>query len=172
MVNSTGATARSWNRSTEKVARPVGEASRFCAARTGTTIAVEDSASATPTKAAGAGSAPSAKAIAPSTAAQATTCSEPRPKTRRRNVHRRSQDSSMPIMNRRNTTPNSARCAISWRLPIVIQDSHGAWPTKRPRPSGPSSTPAPRKPSTGLILRRRNNGTTTPAVARKRITSL
>ena len=48
MVNSTGATARSWNRSTEKVARPVGEASRFCAARTGTTIAVEDSASATP----------------------------------------------------------------------------------------------------------------------------
>ena len=45
-MNRIGATARSWNSRTEKVARPVGEASRFCAASTGTTIAVEDSASA------------------------------------------------------------------------------------------------------------------------------
>ena len=52
IVNRIGATARSWNSSTEKLARPAGVVSRRLAARTGTTIAVEDRASARPIKAA------------------------------------------------------------------------------------------------------------------------
>ena len=42
------------------------------------------------------------------TAADSRTCAEPRPRTRRRIAQRRSNDSSRPIMNNRNTTPSSA----------------------------------------------------------------
>jgi hypothetical protein len=52
MVNRIGATARSWKRRTEKLARPVGAFRRFCSASTGTTIAVDDRASARPMTAA------------------------------------------------------------------------------------------------------------------------
>ena len=52
MVNRIGATARSWKSSTEKLARPDGALSRFCSASTGITIAVEESASARPIRAA------------------------------------------------------------------------------------------------------------------------
>ena len=47
-MNSSGATSRSWNSRTEKIARPVRVLSRRLSASTGTTIAVEDKASAAP----------------------------------------------------------------------------------------------------------------------------
>ena len=87
-------------------------------------------------------------------------------------MRRRSQDSSTPIMNIRNTTPSSARCAISVRFEIVTAPSQGTVSVRRPRPDGPSSAPAPMKPRTGLTRRRWNNGTTIPAVTRNRMTSL
>ena len=55
------------------------------------------------------GVSPRAIPAAPMASEQATTCAAPSPKTSRRRTLRRSQDSSMPIVNRRKTTPNSAR---------------------------------------------------------------
>ena len=46
-----------------------------------------------------------------------------------------------------------------------------AW-ISEPSPSGPSSAPAARKPSTGLNPKRRTMGTTTPAVPSKTSASL
>ena len=43
-----GATARSWNSSTENTARPAGDCSRFFSARAGSATAVEDRATARP----------------------------------------------------------------------------------------------------------------------------
>ena len=51
-------------------------------------------------------------------------------------------------------------------------DTQGATCANRPSPSGPSRTPAARKPRTGLIFQRLNRGTTTPAAARKTTRSL
>ena len=50
IANRIGATARSWKSRTEKLARPAGALSRLASARTGTTIAVEDSARTRPAK--------------------------------------------------------------------------------------------------------------------------
>ena len=171
MANRIGATARSWNRRTAKLVRPAGVPSRFCSASTGSTTAVEESASASPTSTAPATGWLSAMRMIAITAAEAATWIEPRPKTSRRSTRSRSQDSSIPIMNMRKITPNSARCAISERLPMVKGASQGCASAKRPRPKGPSSAPAPMKPSTGLTRRRWNSGTTIPAVTRKRIAS-
>src|SRR5215207_10730630 len=92
---------------TEKLARPTGVVSRFCSANIGITTAVDDRASATPTRPAAAGANPSATRAALSARDDTITCSDPRPNTRRRRVRRRSHDSSMPIMKSKNTTPNS-----------------------------------------------------------------
>ena len=48
-MTSSGATARSWNRSTAKLARPTGAPSRLPSMRTGMTIAVDDTLSAAAT---------------------------------------------------------------------------------------------------------------------------
>ena len=118
-VTRIGATARSWNSSTEKVARPAGECWRLCSARICMTTAVDDSDSAAPMAAAGAGASPMAMAAAAMTARQSVTCRAPMPNTQRRIRRRRSHDSSSPIMNRRKTTPNSASWAISAGLAMV-----------------------------------------------------
>ena len=76
------------------------------------TTAVEERASAKPMTSAATGGIRSAIAMAPSTAAEPKTCSAPSPNTRRRMRASRSQDSSSPIMNSRNTTPNSATGAM------------------------------------------------------------
>ncbi len=52
------------------------------------------------------------KAKAPSAAAEPKTCRAPSPNTSRPMIANRCHDSSRPIMNRRNTTPNSATGAI------------------------------------------------------------
>ncbi len=44
MANRIGATRRSWNRRAEKLARPAAVFRRFCSARTGITMAVDDRA--------------------------------------------------------------------------------------------------------------------------------
>ena len=172
MANSIGATARSWNSSTAKLARPAGVFRRFCSARTGRTTAVEDKASARPTMTEAANGTSRANRMMPMTREEASTWADPSPKTRRRRVRSRSHDSSTPIMNIRKITPNSARCAISDRLPMVKIDTQGTVSASRPRPNGPRIAPAPMKPSTGLMRSRWNSGTTTPAVTRKMIASL
>ena len=49
MANRIGATRRSWNKRAEKPARPAAVFRRFCSARTGITMAVDDKARARPT---------------------------------------------------------------------------------------------------------------------------
>ena len=51
---------------------------------------------------------PNLKAITPMIVAVISTCRLPSPNTSRRMAHRRSNDSSSPIMNRRNMMPSSA----------------------------------------------------------------
>ena len=60
-INKSGATARSWNRSTAKLIRPAVVLSLLCSASDGRMMAVEDMASALPSTAADAGSWPSAR---------------------------------------------------------------------------------------------------------------
>ena len=143
MVNRIGATARSWKSRMAKLARPAGALSRRRSTSTGTTMAVEESARARPMRAAGAGSSPSSAAAPPIARAERVTCREPRPKMSRRRVRRRSQDSSMPIMNRRNTTPNSARWLISSRLLIVTQRKPGPALDELAEAVGPEQRPDP-----------------------------
>ena len=167
-----GATARSWNSSTEKMARPAGECWRLRSASRGMTIAVDDRARAAPiARAAGQGW-PRAWAAAAMTPRQTATCRPPRPNTIRRMRRRRSQDSSSPIMNSRKTTPSSASWATCSGSLIVKVASQGAVLPSAPSPNGPSTTPASRKPRIGLIFQRRNRGATTPAVTRNSTMSL
>ena len=48
-----------------------------------------------------------------------TTCAPPSPNTRRRIAHRRSTESSRPIMNRRKTTPSSASARTPFKSVIT-----------------------------------------------------
>ena len=73
-----------------------------------------------------------------------TTWAAPRPKTSRRMLFSRSNDSSRPIMNKRNTTPNAATRSIASTLVSASASSQGARAARRPRPEGPSATPASR----------------------------
>src|SRR3984893_13487143 len=130
-------------------------------------MAVDDRASAKPSTAAEVGGSPRIKAKAPRAAAEPKTCRAPSPKTSRPMIAKRCQDSSRPIMNSRKTTPNSATGAICSTFSRANGASQPICRASAPRPKGPSKTPAPRKPRTGLNFKRRNSGTTTPAVARK-----
>ena len=127
-----GIAARSWNSRMEKAARPWRMVSspfsaRFCRAN-----AVDDSASVSPIRTAGAGAMPSAQAAAASTAPVAATCAAPMPKIALRMVHSRFGCSSRPMMNSKRTTPNSAKCSTSLTLKT------------KPRPPGPMTAPAMR----------------------------
>ncbi len=171
-VISSGATARSWASRIEKVARPAPAPMRFRSARTGSTMAVDDSARAMPATSAVSRVWPSSRNRADRAAVQARIWATPRPNTMRRMVFSRPHDSSSPIMNSRKATPSSASTAMSARSVMVSHSTQGATSANRPRPSGPSSTPAARKPSTGLTLNRLKMGTSTPAAARKTTRSL
>ena len=109
---------------------------------------------------------------AASATVQTATWVRPSPNTSLRMALSRSHDSSSPIMNSRKATPSSDRERIWVASEMVSQDSQGAVSAKRASPSGPSSTPAARKPRTGLIFSRLKSGTTTPAAARKTTRSL
>ena len=167
-----GATARSWARRMEKVARPAVVLTRPRSAITGMTTAVDDRARPIPRTAAETSGCPMNTNTAASATVQAATWVRPRPNTSFRMALSRSHDSSSPIMNSRKATPSSDRDRIWAASEMVSQDSQGAVSARRARPSGPSSTPAARKPRTGLIFRRLNSGTTTPAAARKTTRSL
>jgi len=129
-----GATARSWNSSTAKVARPAWLCWRLLSANSGMTMAVEDSASAAPMATAACNGWPSRVAMVAMAAEQKATCRAPMPKTKRRISRSRSQLSSSPIMNSRNTTPNSASWATSFGFSMVTAPSHGNDPVRAPRP--------------------------------------
>ena len=103
---------------------------------------------------------PTAMAMVAMTAPVTRTCIKPRPNTYLRIVNRRSSDSSNPIMNNRNTTPNSASV---WALSVS---------PIRENPCGPIIMPAARYPRMALVLRRRKTGTTTTAASRKINTSI
>ena len=108
-----------------KLVRPVGVFSRRSSARTWMTTAVEDIAQARPMTTAGIGLCPSNRAMPAMAAAHSVTCRLPRPNTRRRITHRRSNDSSNPIMNSSSATPSSAIGAIDSGSVMVMTDSHG-----------------------------------------------
>ena len=156
----------------EKVARPAVVLIRPRSAITGITTAVDDRASPMPSTAAETSGCPIKTNTAASATVQAVTWVRPRPNTSLRMARSRSHDSSSPIMNSRKATPSSDRDRIWVASEMVSHDSHGAVSASRASPSGPSSTPAARKPSTGLIFNRLNSGTTTPAAARKTTRSL
>ena len=81
ITSSSGATSRSWNSSTEKIARPEKLLSRFFSASTGTTTAVEDSASAIASVADAGQLKPKSRANTISASPQAATCAAPKPNT-------------------------------------------------------------------------------------------
>jgi hypothetical protein len=167
-----GATARSWASRMEKVARPAAPPMRPRSAITGMTTAVDDSASPMPSTAAETKVWPISMKMAARPTVQAATWVRPSPNTSRRMALRRSHDNSSPIMNSRKATPSSDRERIWAASEMVSHDNQGAVSDSRARPSGPSKTPAARKPSTGLIFSRLNSGTMTPAAARKTTRSL
>ena len=105
------------------------------------TTAVDDIAPAMPATRAAGGGMPASTASPASTAVLATTCSAPRPNTRRRITQSRSTDSSRPIMNISMTTPSSATGAIEAGSPKVTAPSQGSAATARPSPKGPTAMP-------------------------------
>ena len=162
--NNSGTTARSCNSRIAKQVRPVPVLSRCLRERISITMAVEDSASEMPMSTAPPGRAPRRLAIMPIKSAEIVTCSVPSPNTSRRIVTRRLNDSSSPIRNNRNTTPRSAMAPSPRSSVMATQRTAGKLYQSEPRPPGPSSAPAMRKPRIGLILKRWPRGTRTAAV--------
>ena len=144
IMNSSGATARSWASRTAKLKRPIGADSSLFSASTGTTIAVDDSEKAAPKISAAAGFWPNSAAAPAIAAVLTTTCARPRPNTSLRRLLRRSKESSSPIVKSSTTTPKAASRSIASTLVIASASSQGARAAKRPRPNGPSATPASR----------------------------
>ena len=108
------------------------------------TIAVEDKARQAPRITDTVGGLPYRLAMPPITAAERIICRLPSPNTRRRIVFSRSKDSSMPIMNSRNTTPSSAMPATFLASTTVSQYRNGNCLISEPSPSGPRMAPAAR----------------------------
>ncbi len=100
-------------------ARPELACSRPRSAITGTTRAVEDMASAEAAARAPGIPTPMATAATAIRAPAPRVCSAPRPNTCTRIIRSRSQESSSPMLNSRNTTPSSAAAAISCGLATV-----------------------------------------------------
>ena len=124
--------AMSWNSSTENAVTPVGAVSMLRSRIVWIAIAVDDSASAKPVTSAPFQGNPTATPPAPSSSPQAAICSAPPPKTARRMAYRRLGSSSRPMRNSMSTTPNSAKCMISFTS------------RSRPKPNGPMAQPAMR----------------------------
>ena len=128
-----GMTAMSWNSSTANAAWPPPVLSWPRSASVDSTIAVDDIAMISPTASAARHGTPSASAPAAITAADAATCSPPRPRIDRRSRHRSAGCSSRPTTNSIITTPNSAKCMTCLPSPPIA-----------PSTLGPTSTPATR----------------------------
>jgi len=127
-----GMAATSWNSRMENAFCPLSVRMRLRSLITCSAIAVDDSASPrAPTSPTRQGR-PKAQAAAHSSAAQPSTCAEPRPKMGRRMLHRRAGCSSSPTRNSISTTPNSAKCRMSCTL------------LTSERPQGPMAMPAAR----------------------------
>ncbi len=116
---STGATIRSWNSRMANTARPGVAFSRPRSAITGATRAVDAMTSAAAAATAPLGARPRARAAPARSAPAPRVCRAPRPNTCLRISLSRSQESSSPMLNNRNTTPSSAAAAISWGLATV-----------------------------------------------------
>jgi len=165
-TSSNGTTARSWNNRIAKLVRPVTVLSRFSSDNTWITTAVEDIAKARPITPALIRLYPRRMATPASTAAQSTTCREPRPNTNRRITQSRSNDSSRPIINSSSTTPSRAIGSINAGVLMVTAESHGRCGMSEANPNGPTTMPTSIKPSTGLTRKRWKIGMTTPAAPR------
>ena len=96
------------------------------------TNTVDDKASAAPITMAASGGTPKATATPAITAPVTRICARPRPNSSGESTLIRSSGSSRPMLNSRNTTPNSAR---AWMLSMSAT---------KPSPNGPMITPAPR----------------------------
>ncbi len=149
-----GITARSWNRSTEKLACPPGVPSSRFSCSVASAMAVEDMAKPMPATSATISGTPSATPQAVTAASVATTCTAPIPRIERRICHRRCGLSPSPTKKSRSTTPNSANCRIASGSDTSFS------------PDGPIAMPAARKPSTDPRPRRLNTGTATTPAAR------
>ena len=151
---SNGTTARSCNKRVENATRPGRVTCSFRSCSNCSTNAVDDKASAPPIIMALTIFIPHRKAMPERTAVVKKTCNEPNPKTYFRMAFSRSNDSSSPMANNRNNTPNSAKNAMfSDRLTSA-------------NPAGPISIPAARYPRTELALSRRTRETTRMAALR------
>ncbi|MNI45821.1 hypothetical protein D3C73_1002610 [compost metagenome] len=129
---SSGTMARSSNSRMETALWPEGAGSSPRSSSIWTMTAVEDMTKPmAPTKAAAAG-APAAMAVSVRARPLSPTWAEPRPKISRRRPHRREGRISRPMMNRKMTTPNSAKCRM-------VSGSRN-----RARPNGPIAAPAAR----------------------------
>ena len=106
---SSGTTARSCASSTPMTSRPCGVSVCIRSASMRTTIAVDDIASAAPSASAPCQRLPAAASSAAKSAVVSTTCSPPSPSTRRRICTSFGRLNSSPMVNIRNTTPNSPR---------------------------------------------------------------
>ena len=142
-----GATARSWNSSTEKVARPASECCRFCSARIGMTMAVDDSASAAPMAIAAARRLAHGQGRAGDRrSGTAPPAAAPRPNTKRR-----MQPQPLPRQLQPDHEQQEDHAELGELGHLVrVVDGQRAQPRdlvgQAPRPYGPSTTPAPRKP--------------------------
>ncbi len=116
---SSGATIRSWNSRTANTERPARACRRPASAIAGRPMAVEDMARAAPT--ASAAGQPSPKRVAATAIRPPVSRNSPAPKpnTWRHISRNRSNDSSSPIENSRNTTPSSAMSEICSGLATV-----------------------------------------------------
>mmetsp|Transcript_39679 Transcript_39679/g.71201 ORF Transcript_39679/g.71201 Transcript_39679/m.71201 type:complete len:242 (-) Transcript_39679:1252-1977(-) len=138
MSISSATTARSCSRRTEKVARPWRDPLSPRSCSTWSATAVEDSAMAPPTiMLAGPGSPNAMQTPAIATLVTRNWLS-PSPNTYFRMLFSRSRLSSRPILNSKNTTPNSARCCTAWTSCTT------------PSACGPMTAPPVRNPNTGL----------------------
>ena len=151
------------NNSIDSAALPTG----VVVPEIGSTIAVEENASAKPSASA------AVKFIAPATPTNSAsalplirTSSAPSPNTSLRICHRRLNDNSSPMANNSRTMPKSAKGVSAAGLVIVMCSSHAMRGTSAPSPNGPTSTPMTMKPMIGVIRNRANTGMTIPAAPR------
>ncbi|MNX76603.1 hypothetical protein D3C86_1081160 [compost metagenome] len=134
---SMGMMAMSWKSNTAKELRPATVFIQPFSSRVCITMAVDDMEIIIPSTRAVFQSNPKARAIAVSVIVVPATCMPPIPAIFFRILQRRSGSSSRPMTKSIMTTPNSAKCMMSW--PSVPM---------RPKKAGPMITPASRYPKT------------------------
>ena len=130
------------------------------------TIAVDESASASPSASAPVRLSPQASSKAPMSAADSTSSPEPTPNTSRRIAHRRRKLSSSPMEKSSSTMPSSASGAMRSSSLMVTQASAGQRSTSAPSTDGPTSPPTRMTPITGEMRKRAKAGMTMPAAPR------